>query len=538
MSQKQNAFVGGVAILSVAGMISKVLGMFFRVPLMNMIGENGMGLYQFVYPTYALLLTLSAAGMPVAVSRIVSESLAAGEPLRARQALRVSMQLLAAIGALFSVLLFAFAGPVSRLISGGDEAALGFRAIAPAILLVSVMSALRGYLQGREKMTPTAISQIIEQVAKVAISLPLAAFGNRYGVEYAAAGALVGITVGEGLSLFYMAVAYRRGRPAFLLEEKETAGRKEPLRALLSEVIRLALPITIGAMVVPLSQFIDSAMIQRRLLAAGIAAEEATGLYGLLSGSAVSLINVPTVFATAVCIGLVPAISAARTRGQASEVHRISVLGLRLGSLIGLPCSVGLSMLATPVVRLLFPALSPESIQINGDILALSALTIFFFTQVQATTGILQGAGLHKVPMLSLAFGVVFKIVLNYALIGLPGVNIFGAPIASLVCYGVALAVNAYFVFKRLGTPLSLSDVLLRPAAATLGMAAVIFAAERVLNMESRWSGLIAVCVGGAAYLVLIFALGALRREDMDTIPGGPKLARLMNRVGIWRNPK
>lgn len=533
MSEKRSSLLGGVAILSVAGILSKIIGMFFRIPLANMIGSGGMGVYQKVYPTYTLLLTISTAGIPVAISRLVSESVALRRDHEAKAVLRTALLLLAAIGGVLTLALMAVSGPLSRIM-GTAEASLGFVAIAPSIFLVSVMSVFRGYMQGRSQMTPTAISQLIEQVAKVVISLRLASIGFERGIGYAAAGALLGITIGEGLAALYMAFEYFRRRRAFAARVAEDETAAPGFLALARQMIRIAVPITIGSIIVPVSGFIDSAMITNRLIAAGFDSETATSLFGLQNGNALSIVNVVTVLATAVCIGLVPYISAARAEGRDGDMRRTCVFGLRLGSLIGMPSAVGMSMLATPIVALLYPDYPAHEIIATGEILSISALTIFFFTQVQATTGILQGAGQQKIPMYSLVIGVFFKAILNYILIAIPSINIYGAPIASLVCYTISMVINAAYITRRLGVKMDLGGILLRPAIATAGMGAAVLLLMQLLDMERRFSALIAVAIGGIVYVALIFAVGAIRREDMDQLPGGGKVEKLMIRVGVW----
>lgn len=534
MSQKKNTLVGGVTILGVAGIIAKVLGMFFRVPLGNMIESGGMAVFQTVYSTYGILLAISTAGIPVAVSRLVSESVTLGRHRRATAVLRTSLGLLAAIGAALTVLLVLCAGPLANAI-GAPQTRIGFIAIAPSILLVSVMSAFRGYMQGRSRMTPTAISQVIEQVAKVIISFPLAAWGMRYGVVEAAAGALVGISIGEGLALLYMAIVYWLGRKSFALEEAADAEAPGPRRALLSQLVRIALPITIGSAIVPLASFIDTSMIRLRLAVAGVEPAMRETLYGLLSGYVLPLINVPTVLATAVCIGLVPAIASARVEGRTGDMHDASRLGLRLASLISFPCTMGMALLSTPIVHLLYPLLPADEVAIAGSILSLSAWTILLFTHVQASTGILQGAGMHKVPVYSLVMGVVCKVAFNYVLLAVPSINIYGAPIASIVCYAVSMLINIVCIVRRTGMRFDWGAIVLRPGLATAGMGLAVWGVTLVLDMTRRASTLLAVMAGVLVYAVLVFAIGALRREDMDQIPGGGKLERLMLRLRIWR---
>lgn len=535
MSQRKSTLINGFAILSIAGVLSKVIGMFFRIYMNRLIGLDGMGVYQTVYPAYNWLLTISIAGIPVAISRMVSESIAVGRHKEARALLKSAFTLLSIVGLALTLLLIAVSGPLAQWVKE-PEAAIGYIAIAPAILIVSLMSVLRGYMQGRSNMTPTAVSQVIEQFAKVIFAMPLAVIGSNYGIAYASAGALLGITIGEGLALLYMAIVYRKKRKAFLKAETSDTFAPSASKDLAKKIVRLAIPITIGSMIVPLSTLIDSAMIRRRLDFAGFGADQARVMYSALTNNAIPLINIPTVFATAVCIGLVPLISAARVEKRTQDMHETSQLGLRLGSLIGFPCSVGMSMLATPITRLIYGnAFTPDEIILCGEILALSALTILFFTQVQATTGILQGAGWHKVPMYSLVAGVAVKVLLNYVLIAIPSVNIYGAPIASLACYAISMLINLVWIVRKTGLKINWGSVLFRPAGATAGMAVAVLLAMRVLDMQSRVSAILAIALGVLVYVVLAFLMGAIRRDDLEQIPGGKKFEKLLIKLRVFR---
>lgn len=532
MSRNKSSLIGGVAILSIAGILTKVIGMFFRVPLTNTIGSSGLGVFTTVYNNYTLLLTVSTAGIPVGISRLVSESVSQHKNKQAKSILRTAVILLSIVGLLFTVLLIAFARPIAARIATEQEY-IGFVVIAPSILIVSLMSAFRGYMQGRQYMVPTAISQLLEAIAKVVISFPLAIIGLRTSSIYAAAGALLGITIGEAIAFVYMVIMYIVKYKSFHADKAEDAGDITSFSVHAKQLISIALPITIGSMIVPLSGTIDTILVRSRLVAAGFTEDKAVSLLGLLNGSTLSLVNLPTVLATAVCISLVPIISVARLEKRTSDMHAYSTLGLRLASLIGFPCMIGMSMLATPIIKLLYN-LPMEEILVTGEILSISALTILFFCQVQATTGILQGAGLQKIPMYSLVFGVGVKIILDYILIGIPSINIFGSPIASIVCYGISFFVNLYFIIRKTDLKMDWSSVLLRPGAATLGMAAVVLIAMQVLNMNSRLFTLLTVAIGGMVYVYLVFACKVLKREDMDQIPGGDKLEKLMIKLHVW----
>ena len=304
-----------MTILSVVGLICKIVGALYRIPLAWLIGDEGMGTYQLVFPTYNMLLTISSAGLPVAISRMVSFTLARDDPRNARRIFRVALCLLSTLG-LIATLLMLVMSPTLALRSGDPSTQPGFVAIAPALLLVCAMSALRGFMQGQQNMVPTAISQLIEQVGKVFVALPLAYFGMRISVAYAAAGVLLGTSIAEGVALLYMVVIYRRKRAAFDALPQNPDETPLAVRPLLKRLLSLSIPITLGACIVPIASFIDSGLLLNRLVDAGIERTSALGLYGRYSGYVLTLINVPTALAVAISMSLVPSISSAMARGD------------------------------------------------------------------------------------------------------------------------------------------------------------------------------------------------------------------------------
>ncbi len=522
MSDKQRSLVGGMAILSVTGLICKIVAVLYRIPLAWLIGDQGFGTFQLVYPTYNLLLTISSAGLPVAVSRMVSFSLSRNDPQNARRAFRNALSILSVMGAIGMFLMIVF-NPFLSARVGDPKTQLGFIAIAPALLLVCTMSAFRGFMQGQQNMVPTAISQLIEQVGKVAVALPLAYLGSRVGmgtsqsinVSYAAAGALFGNSIAEGVALFYITVVYRRRRPAFQQLPQDESAEKLSGRALTKRLLTLAIPITLSACIVPLAAFIDSGMIMNLLTqTAGFAQEEARAMYGRYSGYVINLINVPTALSIAISMSLVPAVSAAVGRKDWKGVRRQSHTGLRMAFLIGLPCSLGMSMLASPILTLVYPFPTHESLVQTAELLSVSSLTIVLFTVVQATSSILQGLHKQRIPMYTLLIGVGFKILINYNLIGIPEINIYGAPMGSLVCYGVSMLPNLYYAHKYARLPYDPLNIFFKPLAATACMGAAIYLAQKVLP-SSRLTTLLLILIGIISYGVFARLLGALHKEDL-----------------------
>ena len=324
MSKK--SLVSGISILGIAGLICKLVGVLYRIPLANIIGGEGLGLYQQVFPAYNLLLTLTSAGIPVAISRTVSHYITLGKPGMAKRVFRVALAMLTVLGLLAAALLLLSSEAIARWV-GTPEGTESYLCIAPSLLLVCVMSAFRGYMQGTRSMIPTAVSQLIEQVGKVALALPLASLGmQRGGWSMGAAGALLGTSIAEAVAMVYMIVDY-----TFKARRNEIIGAPETREdKVAGNLIRVAVPITLGACIVPLAGTIDSAMLKNLLMAGGLTPSEAGTRYGLYSGLVLTMINVPTALAMAMSTNLVPDIAAGRARGDAEYVRSQALTGLQV----------------------------------------------------------------------------------------------------------------------------------------------------------------------------------------------------------------
>ena len=535
MSEKNKSLIGGISILGLAGIICKVVGVLYRIPLADYIGGEGLGIYSKVFTAYNMMLTMFTVGIPVAISRMVSHYVTRHDPRNARRVFGVAMPVLAAFGAIGTVLLILGSGYLSRRV-GTPETRLGYIAIAPSVVLVCVMSAFRGYMQGHRHMMPTAISQLIEQVGKVAVALPLAVIGmKRGGPGMGAAGALLGTSMAEAVALAYMVFAKARSAAAFRQEEQADM---PPLsrKTIGVRLAAISIPITLGGCIVPLASLIDSFMITQLMEQDGMASAEALVRYGLYSGMVITLINVPTALAMAMSTSLVPDIAAGMARGDRDYVAREAHTGMRVAAVVGFPCSVGMSLLAKPILYLCYGysgRYTPAQLDVAAELLTISALTIVLFTMVQATTGILQGAGKQRIPMYTLLAGVICKVTLNYILIGIPSVNIHGAPIASLVCYTVSMVPNLYFTAKYAARRIPWRDILLRPLAAALPMGAAVWAlwrfvfTERYLHLgRARLLLAVLVCVlaGVMVYAALALKVKAVGKEDLP--------ARLRKKIG------
>ena len=520
MTNKSKSIIGGMTVLGLAGVICKLVGVLYSIPLTWMIGTSGLGVYNAVFPAYNLLLTISSAGLPVAVSRLVARGLAKDDPRSAKHVFKTALLLLLLLGSVATILMIA---GIDVFVTASDqpESRLGFLVIAPCVAIVCVLSAFRGFMQGQQNMTPTAISQLIEQVGKVFLALPMAYFGSQRGIEYGAAGALLGTTIVEGIALLYMVILYFRRSAAFaaipqLCEEPPAASSY-----VAKQLMTIYIPITIGACIVPLSQYIDSTMLVGRLMSTGMEAGMASSVYGLFSGTVIRIINIPTALALAVSMSLVPAISSAKAVEDNDAVIRQTDLGMRFAFLIGLPCSIGMSVLSEPLMRFFYQgSIAEEQLILGGELLAMSGLTIILFTVVQATTSVLQGLGKQRIPMFTLLAGVICKIVLNYVLIGTPGIGIHGAPIASLVCYTVSMVPNLYYVLKYTKSRMNWMGWIVRPGIATAAMGIAVFALRELLPF-GRLLLLIEVAVGVVVFAVAALGVKAITKEDLRAFRRG-----------------
>ena len=542
---RKKSFLKGAAILGAAGLLVKVIGAFYRIPLTRIIGESGMGLYQLAYPIYSYLLVISTAGLPAAISRMVAEQVTLGNFEGAQRIFRVSFQILFVIGLTLSLFLW-FGSTWIAEILGDSLASLSVKYIAPSLFFVSLMSSYRGYFQGMQVMGPTAASQVVEQIGKLVAGLYLASawmtsFSNvspQAGIVNGAAGAMLGVTLSEVAAVVLLIGVYQRQK------QKEKSQRKSnfrkqypfmPFGTIGKQLARIAIPATIGASIMPLVGMIDAALINNKLTGIGYSIEQARSLYGLLTGVVNTLVNMPAVLTIALAMSLVPAITESRTLKDEQGVRAKAGTGLKLAMLIGLPCGAGLAILAKPIIHFLYPTLKAGSPDIAASLLAVMSVAIFFLSLVQTMTGVLQGLGKVNVPVVNLFIGAAVKFVLSMILLGIPEINITGATIGTIACYAVAGSLNTIKTVRIAKLQFSFKEYLGKPVIATAFMSAAAYFSFSLANafLGSTASLLIALIAAVAVYLLTLVLIKALNRDDMQFLPGGAKLTRLLGKLSL-----
>ena len=587
---KPNTFFGGAAILAMGILVVKVIGLFYKIPLVNIIGSEGSADFNNAYNIYSVLLTISTAGLPVAVSKMVSEANALGRQNQVHKVFRLSLAAFLTLGVV-SFLIMYFGSEQLAGMMHDSLAAAGIRALAPAVICVGCLSAFRGYAQGHGNMTPTAVSQILEALCKLVIGLGLAYWLVRAGQpsHVAAAGAITGVTVGTILALAYMIFNFVSTR---MREEKDTQDAPDSARRILSTLMKIAIPITISSSMVGIVTVIDSALVQGQIqkvlisdpdswalyqqvvdfapleaardawqqaVSSGAAAEAVSQLYGALElaaenisrslygnySGALTIYNLPLSLMAAITASVIAAVSAALARRDRRGAARITGSALRITALLAFPMGVGLFVLGTPIIRLIFPELDAS---VAGPLLSTLGIASIFVCLMLVCNSVLQAHGFINLPVVIMALGGVVKIVTNYNLVAVPTIGISGAPVGNVLCFGLCMVLDLVVIARVIHGRPDYLPLLAKPAAAAgvmgLGAWAVYGLLSKLLSYEEvtqvgetiqtlgkTGNGIAvmgAILIAVIIYAVLVVALRAISREDLSLMPKGDKIAKIL----------
>ena len=571
-------------------LVVKVIGLFYKIPLVNIIGSEGSADFNNAYNIYSVLLTISTAGLPVAVSKMVSEANALGRQNQVHKVFRLSLAAFLTLGVV-SFLIMYFGSEQLAGMMHDSLAAAGIRALAPAVICVGCLSAFRGYAQGHGNMTPTAVSQILEALCKLVIGLGLAYWLVRAGQpsHVAAAGAITGVTVGTILALAYMIFNFVSTR---MREEKDTQDAPDSARRILSTLMKIAIPITISSSMVGIVTVIDSALVQGQIqkvlisdpdswalyqqvvdfapleaardawqqaVSSGAAAGAVSQLYGAVElaaenisrslygnySGALTIYNLPLSLMAAITASVIAAVSAALARRDRRGAARITGSALRITALLAFPMGVGLFVLGTPIIRLIFPELDAS---VAGPLLSTLGIASIFVCLMLVCNSVLQAHGFINLPVVIMALGGVVKIVTNYNLVAVPTIGISGAPVGNVLCFGLCMVLDLVVIARVIHGRPDYLPLLAKPAAAAgvMGLGAwavygllskllsyeeVTQAGETIQTLGKTGNGIAvmgAILIAVIIYAVLVVALRAISREDLSLMPKGDKIAKIL----------
>lgn len=567
-ARNKKRMFSGAAVLLVGSVVAKMLGALYRIPLTNILGAEGMGMYQLVFPVYALFMVLATAGIPTSLSRTVAEKRALGENVKKYFA--VAMCALLVLGLAFGLLMGALSDVLAKR-QGNADTRFGFLIIAPAITFVCVISGFRGYFQGQMYMLPTALSNVVEQVVKLAVGIGASYALAKRGVIYAVCGALFGVTVSEIVTAAYMGATYffrskkekceqlvarvslqesdlQSGSDNDVSQNESSAqcsekadnpdGRSRSTkkarfervsRAELKGMLRVALPIAAVAALMPLSSFFDSIIIVNMLKAFGLEQGVATAQYGIISGPVNSLINMPVVAIMSLAVAVVPSVSASRATRDIDGVMLKSSLCVRLAYLLGIAFAFYLAVFARNVIGALYPALSEQNTVVAVNVLRITAANVVFLSVMQIYVSLLQAVDKTKYAVFSLIASIIVKIVLDVVLTRYIGIN--GAAIASL-----ALPVVAYFCtlvsyYKICGLRLEKNvglNLLSGVIMALCGIAVGSFIKNYIASLA------IGFVVCAVVYVWLAFLFNLVGKDDIPHLPLKKLLWALHRTIRFW----
>lgn len=539
MSEKKGQnFLHGAAIYTIGIIIVKILGAVYKIPLGNILGDDGFNHFAITYKIYNVFLTISTAGVPVAMSRLISESETINREQQVRRVFQVSLWAFVILGAFGTIIMMAFPAGLSAMM-GDIQATRCVFVMAPSVLLVCVTAAYRGYAQGHADMIPTTVSQVVETAVKVVVGLIAAVILHRMGksVEICAAGAILGTTVSSLAAMLYMQIKvhkkYEVNPPV-----RTDSDTPDPRKKILWDLVRIGVPITISTSVMSLIQLADSMITLNQLQnAAGYTAQAAYVLNGVYE-KALTVYNVPSAFVVPFLSSIVPAVAAARIQNQLDEACDVAENAMRMCTLLCLPMAVGMAVLSVPCMQVLYP----QSASQGGLLLCELGITCYFMTMSLMTNSILPANGNEKLPLISILLGGITKVIVTYVLVGNPSINIYGAPLGTMCCYIVMLSSNLLFMRKKMARPMRIGRIVGRPGISVAVMGVAAWAvwnllhglmrgvtgeiANRPLNVLLPFGA--AVVTGVVVYGIMIIALRAITLDDMKLIPKGEKIAKLL----------
>ena len=547
---KKQTFLQGTAVLAMATVLVKLMGFLFKVPLNNIIGEDGFGYFNTAYDVYNVLLMISTTGLPVAMSRMISQAQTLGNHAQIKRIYRTSLYVFLTIGMVGSLGMLFFCRQLSVMVTTNENSWAAIAALAPCVLLICLVSAYRGFFQGQSNMTPTSVSQIFEAVTRLVVGLGLAwlvmkltgeaavraqgivlASGETaqdYGdITLAAGGAILGVTLGSLISVVYLHHKFRQSNQILSLG----GGTAKSTQSTMKELLSIAVPITLGSAGLQIINLFDTMIYMRRLTGAlqwtEKMADSAKGVYNFCQ----TVFALPCSFIPTITIAVIPAITASLTRKDLAEAKATSESSVRTMALIAMPCAAGLFVMAEPVIRLLCSTYTEDKIQLAATMLAILGLTVIFNSLVLLLNAIMQAHGDVVTPVVNMLIGGIIKIIVNYILVGQPNLNIVGAPIGTFICYISITALDLIAMKRHISARPAIFKNIIRPGLASAIMGAATFMVYRVLsNAISSWklACLLSLAFAVVLYAVLVVFLRCLTYEDCMLLPKGEKIAKIL----------
>jgi O-antigen/teichoic acid export membrane protein len=532
-----NKIIKGTLILSIATLLTKILGSLFWAPLQNIAGDHVVGLYRISFPFYSILLMIASAGIPITVSKFVAERLAHDDYAGAQRVKKAAAIILSLTGVFFGLILFFGASFVANVMLHSPQNTLPIQVLAVAILFVPVMGAYRGYFQGHQQMMPTGISQVIEQVIRVVTVIALVYWlkVSGFGAEILAAGATAGAVLGAIAGLLVV-LWYNSRDKTPKLEVNPPRKRPESLWGLSKKIIAYAIPISLASLVLPLIGLVDSLTIPRILVNMGNTDAMTGTLYGIYARGE-PFVNIISTFSSSLTLALIPAIGAYVAKNNMEAVNNKISQAWMMTLIISLPASLGLSILAEPFnIAMYMDAKGTTT-------LAILAFSAIFSTLAVTSSGILQGLGYNKLPVRHLLIGAGVKFISNFIFVPLYGIA--GSAIAMVIAYMVVCMLNLWMVFRKTNVTVSIKNVFLKPLFSSLIMAGILYVSYHAMRgwfaaeHFSRWGymgiSFIYIVIAMVIYFLVLILTKTVTHNELRMLPMGNRLVRFFQKIKLLK---
>ncbi|WP_058486766.1 putative polysaccharide biosynthesis protein [Defluviitalea phaphyphila] len=535
---KQNT--GGIlvkqaAILAVASLIVRVIGLVYRWPLTNMIGDFGNSLYGIAFTIYIFFFILSSSGITAAVSKMVSERIALKQYKNAHKVFKISLLIATITGMGASLALWFGASPILNFIAKSPKAIYSIRALSPTLFIVAIMGVFRGYFQGMNTMVPTAISQIIEQIFNAIFSIFLAGFFLKYGIEFGAAGGTMGTGIGALAGLIFLILIYIliRSRIIKKFKKQKDCYIEESFLDISKMLFAISIPIIIGSTIASITNLIDMKMIMSILQSMDMTEVQINELYGQFVGKYVTLTNLPVSLSAALAVAVVPNIAASIALKEKNIVSNKVNLAIRIAMILAAPSAVGLFVLGDNILMMLFP-----KYPLGGDLLRIGAVVIIFLSLVQVLTAILQGIGKSHVPAVNAGIGSFIKIILNFFLISIPSLNVKGAIISAIFSYIIMTYLDMKAVINLTKVKIQVVNNFIKPIVAAISMGVFSWIFYKIIFWginSNTFATLGSIILSMIIYVSILLSIGGIKTEELSVIPMGKRISDKLIKLGIIR---
>ena len=539
---KKTSFLKNIAILLFAHIFIKILGVINKIYLTNKtgFGDEGNAIYSSAFQVYALFLTISSIGIPNAVSKLISERLAIGDTKGAQKVFKIAILFFGIIGFLLSVILFTFAHKIAYEWIQIPEAELSLLALSPAIFFTSISAIIKGYFNGRENLNVGANSQTIEQIFRTILTIALIEFiAQTTGLDtkVMAAGAAMASTISEITCFAYLYKYYRSVKRDIAVEIKNSVNYKyKGIRQTIKEILCVSLPMSISPILGGINKNIDSMTIVRGLKNF-MTDTEATLQYGILSGKVDTLVSFPLSFNAAFTSTLIPVVSSAKANGNYERAKKKIEFSMLVSVLIGLPCTVGMIVLAAPILRFLFPN-QPS----GAFLLQISSISITFLMLNQNINSVLLGLGKTVLPALCTIIGLIIKLVLNNILVSInPSTFILGgtagAATATVIYHIVSYFISIHILKKNLKIEFGIKNIIKPLIATAMTTIVMIFCYNKFLSIFSEnLCIIITITISAIVYVILLLILRVFSKNEIMLIPNGEKIYNILKKLRIYKD--